>query len=110
MPPSGRRRFIQATQQEWDQFLRRRIDDQTGVVLMIDGIRVGGHLVVVAHDLPTTDRVPYPNPVGGHRSSSDLIRDETLTILRMARRPSRESGRQAVACSDHVRPAGRFSC
>ena len=48
------RRFIQATQQALDQFLRRRIDDQTWVVLMIDGIRVGGHLVVVALGIDAT--------------------------------------------------------
>ena len=48
------RRFIQAMQQALDQFLRRRIDDQTWVVLMIDGIRVGGHLVVVALGIDAT--------------------------------------------------------
>jgi hypothetical protein len=49
------RRFIQATQQALDQFLGRRFDDQTWVVHMIDGIRVGGHLVVVAVGIDSTD-------------------------------------------------------
>ena len=48
------RRFIQATPQAWDPCLRRPLDDQTGVVLMIDGIRIGGHLVVVALGIDAT--------------------------------------------------------
>lgn len=50
-PPSKStvsRRFIQATRQALDTFMARRLDDRTWVVLMIDGIRVGRHLVVVA--------------------------------------------------------------
>ena len=42
------RRFIRATRQALDTFLGRRLDDRTWVVLMIDGIRVGGHVAVVA--------------------------------------------------------------
>lgn len=42
------RRFIRATQQALDTFLHRSLDDRTWGVLMVDGIRVGGHLVVVA--------------------------------------------------------------
>ena len=42
------RRFIRATQQALDTFVHRPLDDRTWVVLMVDGIRVGGHLVVVA--------------------------------------------------------------
>jgi transposase-like protein len=42
------RRFIRATQQALDKFLHRSLDDRTWVGLMVDGIRVGGHLVVVA--------------------------------------------------------------
>lgn len=50
-PPSKStvsRRFIQATRQALETFMARRLDDRTWVVLMIDGIRVGRHLVVVA--------------------------------------------------------------
>jgi transposase-like protein len=50
-PPSKStvsRRFIQATRQAMDTFMGRRLDDRTWVVLMIDGIRVGRHLVVGA--------------------------------------------------------------
>ena len=49
------RRFIPATQLAWDPFLRRRFEDQTGVVLLIEGIRVGGHLVVVALGIDATE-------------------------------------------------------
>jgi putative transposase len=42
------RRFIRATRQALETFLSRRLDDRTWVVLMVDGIHVGGHLVVVA--------------------------------------------------------------
>ncbi|NMP24962.1 IS256 family transposase [Sulfobacillus harzensis] len=42
------RRFIRATRQALDTFLSRPLGDRTWVVLMIDGIRVGGHLAVVA--------------------------------------------------------------
>jgi transposase-like protein len=42
------RRFIRATQQALDTFLHRPLDDRVWVVLMVDGLRVGGHLVVVA--------------------------------------------------------------
>ena len=42
------RRFIRATQQALNKSLHRSLDDRTWVGLMVDGIRVGGHLVVVA--------------------------------------------------------------
>lgn len=42
------RRFIRATHQALDTFLRRPLGDRTWTVLMVDGFRVGGHLVVVA--------------------------------------------------------------
>lgn len=42
------RRFIRATRQALDTFLTRRLDDRTWVVLMIDGIHVGGHVAVAA--------------------------------------------------------------
>ena len=42
------RRFIRATRQALETFLSRRLDDRTWVVLMVDGIHIGGHLVVVA--------------------------------------------------------------
>ena len=42
------RRFIHATQQALDRFVRRRLDDRTWGVVMIDGLRVADHLVVGA--------------------------------------------------------------
>ncbi len=42
------RRFIRATQQALDTFMQRSLGDRIWTVLMVDGIRVGGHLVVVA--------------------------------------------------------------
>ena len=42
------RRFVRATRQALETFLARRLDTHTWVVLMVDGIHVGGHLVVVA--------------------------------------------------------------
>jgi len=42
------RQFIRATRQALDAFTGRRLDDRTWVVLMIDGIHVGGHVVVTA--------------------------------------------------------------
>jgi putative transposase len=40
------RRFIRATQQALDKFLRRPLGDRTWTILIVDGIRVDGHLVV----------------------------------------------------------------
>ncbi len=42
------RRFIRATQQALETFMQRSLGDRIWTVLMVDGIRVGGHLVVVA--------------------------------------------------------------
>jgi transposase-like protein len=42
------RHFIQATPQALDRFRNRRLDDRTGVVVMIDGLHVADHLVVGA--------------------------------------------------------------
>jgi len=50
-PPSKSavsRRFIRATRQALDTFCGRRLDDRTWVVLMVDGIQVGGRVVVAA--------------------------------------------------------------
>lgn len=50
-PPSKSavsRRFIRATRQALDTFGGRRLDDRTWVVLMVDGIQVGGRVVVAA--------------------------------------------------------------
>ncbi len=47
------RRFIRATQQALDTFLHRPLGDRTWMVLMVDGIRVGGHLVMVALGIDT---------------------------------------------------------
>ncbi|MCY0909025.1 MAG: IS256 family transposase, partial [Sulfobacillus thermotolerans] len=42
------RRVIPATQHALDRFLQRRWDDRTGVVVIIDGLRIADHLVVGA--------------------------------------------------------------
>jgi transposase-like protein len=42
------RRFVAATQESLDAFLNARIDDFDLVALLLDGIHIGGHVVLVA--------------------------------------------------------------
>ena len=83
------RRFIQATQQALDRFLKRRWDDRTWVVVMIDGLRVAGHLVVGALGIDAYGHKRVLGLVEGatenHTVVAALLQDLTTRGLTAAR-------------------------
>lgn len=68
------RRFIRATRQALETFLARPLDDRTWVVLMIDGIQVGGHVVVVALGVDAGGRKQILGLAEGATENSTVVK------------------------------------